>query len=107
MGNIFDYLLWRGDLNFDSSPFNEIDNLICSRISYFPMEMILKKNEKITIKNLYKSLIKYKNKFKKEEDIKLLELLKVKMDLAQEEIISFINKYVNNLNSNELPNIAR
>ncbi len=76
MGNIFDYLLWRGDLDFNNSPFNEIDNLICSRISYFPMESVLKNNESITINDLYKKLIKYKDKFKKEEDIKLLKLLK-------------------------------
>ena len=67
MGNIFDYLLWRGDLDFNNSPFNEIDNLICSRISYFPMENVLNKNESITIKDLYQRLIKYKDKFKKEE----------------------------------------
>lgn len=25
MSNINDYLLWRGDLSFDSSPFNQLD----------------------------------------------------------------------------------
>ena len=34
MGNLFDYLDWRGDLGFDASPFNEIDSLILSQISY-------------------------------------------------------------------------
>lgn len=28
MGNILDYLDWRGDLTFEQSPFNEVDNLI-------------------------------------------------------------------------------
>lgn len=28
MANIFDYLKWRGDLSFDSAPFNEVDSLI-------------------------------------------------------------------------------
>lgn len=27
MGNILDYLDWRGDLTFEQSPFNEVDNL--------------------------------------------------------------------------------
>ena len=29
MATIFDYLEWRGDISFDSDPFNEVDNLIC------------------------------------------------------------------------------
>ena len=28
MANILDYVRWRGDLDFESSCFNEIDNLI-------------------------------------------------------------------------------
>ena len=27
MGNILDYLDWRGDLTFEQSPFNEVDNV--------------------------------------------------------------------------------
>ena len=34
MANIFDYLGWRGDLSFDVSPFNEVDNLILSMLSF-------------------------------------------------------------------------
>ena len=26
MGNVMDYLEWRGDLTFDQSPFNDVDN---------------------------------------------------------------------------------
>lgn len=35
MANIIDYILWRGDLNFEVSPFNEVDNLILSELAYF------------------------------------------------------------------------
>lgn len=38
MTNIFDYITWRGDLTFSQSPLNEVDNLIFSRLSYFPMD---------------------------------------------------------------------
>ena len=38
MANIFDYLIWRGDLSFLEAPFNEIDNLILARFSYFPLD---------------------------------------------------------------------
>ena len=31
---VFDYLEWRGDLDFDASPFNEIDAAILCLLSY-------------------------------------------------------------------------
>ena len=34
MANIIDYIDWRGDLTFKQAPFNEVDNLILSEISY-------------------------------------------------------------------------
>lgn len=52
MANVFDYLQWRGDLNLEQSEFNEIDNLILSRFSYFPFDNIIKENEVVTIKEL-------------------------------------------------------
>ncbi|MBQ4353272.1 MAG: DUF2974 domain-containing protein [Clostridia bacterium] len=33
MANLFDYLAWRGDLSFASSPFCEVDNLVYSMLS--------------------------------------------------------------------------
>lgn len=51
MANIMDYLDWRGDLEFQSSPLNEIDNLIFSQIPYVELEGIVSWNEDgITIK---------------------------------------------------------
>jgi len=38
MDNIFDYLQWRGDLDFQSDNFNEVDNLILSVLSYLEFE---------------------------------------------------------------------
>ena len=52
MANVFDYLKWRGDLNLEKSSFNEIDNLILSRFSYFPFDNIIKEDEVVTIKEL-------------------------------------------------------
>ena len=40
MSNIIDYLKWRGDLSFEISPFNEVDNIILSRFSYLPFQDI-------------------------------------------------------------------
>jgi len=34
MPNLLDYLAWRGDLSFDASPFNEVDNLVFSMLAF-------------------------------------------------------------------------
>lgn len=34
MANVVDYLHWRGDLTFEKDPFNNVDNLILSILSY-------------------------------------------------------------------------
>lgn len=52
MANIFDYLKWRGDLSLAQSEFNEIDNLILSRFSYFPFDNIIEENETVSIREL-------------------------------------------------------
>ncbi|MDR1747701.1 MAG: DUF2974 domain-containing protein [Spirochaetaceae bacterium] len=41
MANIFDYLEWRGDIRQDQIPFNTVDYLILSRISYLPFDGIV------------------------------------------------------------------
>jgi len=41
MHSIFDYLDWRGDLNFSSDPLNEVDNLIFSVLSYLEFSGIV------------------------------------------------------------------
>ena len=52
MANILDYLDWRGDLTFDQSPFNEVDNLLLSQLVYVDLAGIVpgpESNEKIRI----------------------------------------------------------
>lgn len=52
MANILDYLDWRGDLTFDQSPFNEVDNLLLSQLVYVDLEGIVpgpESREKIQI----------------------------------------------------------
>lgn len=55
MPNIIDYLEWRGDLTFTNSKFNEVDNLILSRLSYLPFEKI-DMNEKETFKSIARKM---------------------------------------------------
>ena len=70
MTNIFDYIKWR-DIEFEKVEFNEVDNLILSRISYFPFDNLINKNEKITLKQAYKRLKETSNNliFLQKEDI--------------------------------------
>lgn len=53
MANILDYVHWRGDLSFNQSHFNEIDNLILSEICYIDFKTSVSKflsSELITLK---------------------------------------------------------
>ncbi len=59
MHNVFDYLLWRGDLTFLESPLNEVDNLIFCAMTYVRLDELLYYQEKISIKDLY---LKYQKK---------------------------------------------
>ncbi|MDR1239241.1 MAG: DUF2974 domain-containing protein [Treponema sp.] len=41
MADIFEYLSWRGDLDFAQSPFNPVDNIILTHLSYIPLDNIV------------------------------------------------------------------
>ncbi|MGN0506513.1 MAG: DUF2974 domain-containing protein [Lachnospiraceae bacterium] len=41
MANLLDYLEWRGDLTWEASPFNEVDSLILSWLSYVALDGIV------------------------------------------------------------------
>ncbi|MFI3174517.1 MAG: Mbeg1-like protein [Bacillota bacterium] len=41
MENIFDYIIWRGDLTFKESPFQEVDGFILSCLSYCVLQEVL------------------------------------------------------------------
>lgn len=52
MSNLFDYMKWR-DIDMAKVELNEIDALILSRLSYFPLDDIFEMNEEITVKECY------------------------------------------------------
>jgi hypothetical protein len=41
MTSLFDYLYWRGDIDFKVSPFNPVDNIIFSQLSYLTLDGIV------------------------------------------------------------------
>lgn len=77
MGNIMDYISWRGDLTFAQSPFNEVDNLILACFSYVNLDRIpaATRQKGIELKKLVKE-------FKKLHTIKELEADKSFIRLA-------------------------
>lgn len=93
MTNIFDYIKWR-DIEFEKVEFNEVDNLILSRISYFPFDNLINKNEKITLKQAYKRLKETSNNliFLQKEDIDFFPVLANSKRFGNIILSNYINK---------------
>ena len=93
MPNIFDYINWR-DIDLKKVEFNEIDNLILSRLSYFPFDGLINDEEKITIKEAY---LRYKSlgttgRILQKEDIDLFPVLANSIRFGKMYITKYINK---------------
>ncbi|MCR5655407.1 MAG: DUF2974 domain-containing protein [Lachnospiraceae bacterium] len=61
MNNIMDYLDWRGDLSFETSPFNEVDGLILSTIAYAEFDKIVTESfeDQILLRDCYGDFSNY------------------------------------------------
>lgn len=97
LANIFDYLDWR-DINIKNDPFNEVDNLILSRISYFPFDNIVGEKE-ISLNqayNIYKNS-KDKGRILEKED----NLLFPKLANSERFGNIKLSHYINNLDSQQ------
>ena len=84
MANLFDYLTWRGDLSFKLAPFNDVDALILSRLSYAPFEGIVSESftgERVSVKYAAERLLALTSgdtpdrDFRMEEDAELMRAL--------------------------------
>ena len=94
MANIFDYLNWRGDLDFKQSEFNDVDNLIITRFAYFPFDDIIKENEIATIKELstrFQNLDFSKVQVLQKEDLDLFPALGNSNRFGQLKVTKYIN----------------
>ena len=95
MSNIIDYVKWRGDLTLKEAEFNEIDSLILNRFSYFPLDNLLKENEKATIKELsekFQKADKTKLKILWEEDEELFIEIGKSKRFSEMQALEYINK---------------
>jgi len=92
MPNIFDYLKWR-DLKLEKVEFTEVDNLILSRLAYFPLDNAVEDKE-ITIKNAYEKYltVKHKGRILQEEDSQLFPLLANSIRFGKLKLTEYVNK---------------
>lgn len=93
MPNIFDYMQWR-DLNLNKVEFNEIDNLILARLSYFPFDGLIDKNEEITIEESYKRYLERgtTGRILQKEDIDLFPILANSVRFGKMKLSNYVNK---------------
>lgn len=93
MANIFDYMDWR-DISLKKVEFNEIDNLILSRLSYFPFDGIIGENEEITLKEAYARtrIMGTTGRVLQAEDIDLYPTLAGSIRFGTAKVTNFINK---------------
>ena len=76
MANILDYLKWRGDIPFTMIPFNEIDGLILSELSYIYWRRDSDGYVNSDLKTLYKMMrnLPYTRQISSDEDKQLFSL---------------------------------
>lgn len=93
MANIFDYINWR-DISLEKVEFNEIDNLILSRLSYFPFDGIVNENEEITLKEAYErtKILGTTGRTLQAEDIDLYPLLAKSIRFGKSKLTKFVNR---------------
>lgn len=95
MSNIFDYIEWRGDLSLLKDKFNEIDNLILSRFSYFPFDEIIKENEVVTIKELSERFLEKDTSTMPilwEDDVNLFPEMGNSIRFGEMKVTKYVNK---------------
>lgn len=95
MANIMDYIKWRGDLDFNQSEFNDIDNLILARFSYFPLDHIYQQEEVVTINKLHQRFQKLENKKEKilqKEDLDLFPAMAKSKRFGELRVVDYRNK---------------
>ena len=92
MPNIFDYLKWR-DLKLEKVEFTEVDNLILSRLAYFPLDNAVRDKE-ITVKEAYEKYltVKHKGRILQVEDSQLFPLLANSIRFGKLKLTEYINK---------------
>lgn len=98
MANVFDYLHWRGDLQFTQDGTNEIDALIFSSLAYirFAGSIEAWQNEPITIQEAWSELSQLPDCYhrgRNRNDIDLLKECSVTVRFAETQILNYKQIY--------------
>lgn len=96
MANILEYLLWRGDLTLEQSPFQAVDGLVLTCLSYTYFDMLFKENpaRRISIRNAANELLALPEgtvRVRDEIDLELLRLAGKSRRFAHMELCYYIN----------------
>ena len=102
MGNIMDYISWRGDLSFEQSQFNEVDNLILACFSYVNLDGIpaVTKQKGIGLKKLTEEFMKLHTMKELEADksfIRLAPFMMMEMAKSVRFEKCVVRNYVNDI----------
>ena len=102
MGNIMDYISWRGDLSLEQSQFNEVDNLILACFSYVNLDGIpaVTKQKGIGLKKLTEEFMKLHTMKELEADksfIRLAPFMMMKMAKSVRFGKCVVRNYVNDI----------
>ena len=91
MTNIFDYLLWRGDISLSKEyGFNEVDSLILARFSYLPFDKIMI-NDRESIETISKKIVELDEKeFVHYDDKELAKYLMISSRYMELEVTDII-----------------
>ena len=93
MANINDYLVWRGDLKISHShPFNTVDAMVLSRISYLPLHKISLKRSEPLWKIATKLLALKEEDFAWPDDVPLTELLQSSRRFRHMRVTDFVRQ---------------
>lgn len=97
MGTILDYLAWRGDLSFEVSPFNEVDNLILAELAYTKMEDIvpgIDQAETVSIRDICRAYeqLRYKVEGNANDAYPLLRAAADTVRLAEIQAGAYVNR---------------
>lgn len=111
MGNIMDYISWRGDLSFEQSQFNEVDNLILACFSYVNLDGIsaVTKQKGIGLKKLTKEFMKLHTMKELEADksfIRLAPFMMMEMAKSVRFGKCVVRNYVNDIVTEAEPQFA-
>lgn len=107
MANIMDYLDWRGDLTFEQSPFNEVDNLILAQLPYVELDQIVpdvNSNDIVRLKEASRLFFKTHQKeklLKKVSMTKMAPFVMEKMASTRRFGDVGLFRYVNEINQKE------